>query len=803
MLNQVELELEMYAFGRARANRMMTKNEEQGRANNNPYASAVYRRFILPLAAVIQEDLDDKKPGRRKAYVKLLEALDPEAVAYLAVRHTLNALMNQSDANLRGVMTAVGRACYHELCLALFEHEDPALFHTLVTDFGRRMSKSERHRMTVFKMQARERGITVPEWGPQGVQQVGAYLLEHLAQLEMVEITPVQRSAGRSDLVRNGYDFRLHPDVFHLISELKAYAAESMPYFLPCIEKPRDWTSISDGGFHTREMRRLMPYAIRAKANWSDLAEYDLGKPLAAINKLQSVAWQVNSEMLDAIRNVARHFDMDEILSQAEFPAPPAPEWLAPDMTSENMTEVQKTEFKHWKRQKADWFTQMKLRGTKYGRFYTATSIADKFRNFPNLYFVYFADFRGRLYAQTTGISPQGSDLQKALIRFANGKPITTKNAERWFYVHGANKWGYDKESLDDRVKWVKDRHDLLIGFAEDPIGNRDWRDADCPLQFLAWCFEYRRYHSDPDFKSHIPIGMDGSCNGLQNFSAMLRDEVGGRATNLVPGAKPSDIYQMVADVTTSRLQAVEEDEGNYRNRWLSHGISRSLVKRSVMTLPYGSTRFSCADFIVGDYMKLGKAEEFAKEEYRHSAQYLSHYVWDSIGDVVVKAREAMSWLQASARSIIRDGAEEIVWVTPTGFPVIQLYWEQESHRIRTNLCGNAFLRVNVEQETADINRHKNGIAPNFVHSYDASHLTVVTVDSPEDMDLAMIHDDYGTHAADAQALYDLIRVSFVNLYADFDPLKDFQERYQLKTDPPAKGTLDLNCVLESPYFFS
>ncbi|WNV48164.1 DNA-directed RNA polymerase [Caulobacter phage Quill_5.2] len=800
MLTQAELELEMYAFGRARANRMMTKNEEQGRANNNPYASAVYRRFILPLAAVIQEDLDDKKPGRRKAHVKLLEALDPEAVAYLAVRNVLNGLMHKSGVTLREVMTSVGRACYHELCLALFEHEDPALFHTLVTDFGRRMSKSERHRMTVFKMQAREKGITVPEWGPQGVQQVGAYLLEQLAQLEMVEISAFTTSSADVKKVRNGYDLRLHPDVFDMISSLKSFAAESMPYYLPCIEKPKDWVAIDDGGFHTREMRRLHPYAVRAKSNWTDMKDYDLSKPLAAINKLQSVAWQVNGQMLDTIRDVARYFDMDEILSQAEFPAPPKPDWLIEEMKYEEMTEAQQTEFKHWKRQKADWFTQMKLRGTKYGRFYTATSIADKFREFPNLYFVYFADFRGRLYAQTTGISPQGSDLQKALIRFAIGKPITTPEAKHWFCVHGANKYGYDKASLDDRVKWVKDRHDLIIGFAEDPIGNRDWRDADCPLQFLAWCFEYRDYTRDPEgFHSRIPIGMDGSCNGLQNFSAMLRDEVGGRATNLVPGELPSDIYQMVADVTTRRLRDAEAED--YRDRWLSHGISRSLVKRSVMTLPYGSTRFSCADFIVGDYMKLGKAEEFAKEEYTKAAQYLSHFVWDSIGDVVVKAREAMSWLQGSARTLIRGGHEEIIWVTPTGFPVIQLYWEQESHRIRTNLCGNAFLRMSVEKDTPDVNRHKNGIAPNFVHSYDAAHLTMVTVNSG-DMDLAMIHDDYGTHAADAQALYDLIRASFVNLYKDFDPLKDFQERYGL-SEPPAKGTLDLELVLESPYFFS
>ena len=39
---------------------------------------------------------------------------------------------------------------------------------------------------------------------------------------------------------------------------------------------------------------------------------------------------------------------------------------------------------------------------------------------------------------------------------------------------------------------------------------------------------------------------MDGSCNGLQNFSAMLRDEVGGKAVNLIPSDKPQDVYMEV-----------------------------------------------------------------------------------------------------------------------------------------------------------------------------------------------------------------------------------------------------------------
>jgi Mitochondrial DNA-directed RNA polymerase len=824
----------MYAFGRARSERMMARNEEDGRANSNPYAQAVYRRFVLPLAEIIREDVSNKKPGRRKAHTVLLGPMDPEAVAFLAVRNTLNALLHGSvstmpgreitQAAARSVMTVVGRAVYHELLLSLFAEASPDLFYTLTYDLGRRMSKSERHRMTVFKMQAKEHGVPVPEWGAGGVQQIGAYLLDQLEALGMLEMHRNTVVAARASQVRNTVEVRLSPALLDLINEVKGHIMETTPYYLPCVEPPKDWTAVDNGGFHTKEMRRLHPFAVRSHGGWSEFEEHDMSTPLAAINALQAVPWKINGDMLDTIRLVAKHFDMEEVLSQAECPSPDKPDWLIGDMKIADMSPGQAEEFVHWKRQKAEWFTQMKLRGTKYGRFYTATTVADKFRQFPAIYFVYFADFRGRLYAQTTGVSPQGSDMQKALLHFATGKPLDTVEAERWFCIHGANKWGYDKASLDDRVKWADDHHQQLMSFADDPVANSGWTEADSPLQFLAWVLEYAAWRKSPhDFISRIPVGMDGSCNGLQNFSAMLRDEVGGKATNLVPALLPNDIYQMVADVTAHKLRQVapveapapdgtEEtdkailrinNENSYRLKWLKHGINRTLVKRSVMTLPYGSTRFSCADFIVDDYLKFGKAPEFEKIEYGNAARYLSHFVWDAIADVVVKAREAMVWLQDASRKIMKDGTGCIRWVTPSGFPVAQYYQEQEVHRINTKLCGNAKIRVNTDTATPDKPRHRNGIAPNFIHSMDASHLALVTVAAAAmGMMLAMIHDDYGTHAADAGKLYRVIREVFVAMYENNDPLSDFATKYDL-SNPPDRGHLDLRAVLQSQYFFS
>lgn len=233
--------------------------------------------------------------------------------------------------------------------------------------------------------------------------------------------------------------------------------------------------------------------------------------------------------------------------------------------------------------------------------------------------------------------------------------------------------------------------------------------------------------------------------------------------------------------------------------------MSRGLVKRSVMTLPYGSTRFSCAEFIVDDYLKHGKAPEFETTEYRFAAEFLSHLVWASIGEVVIAAADAMGWLQRAAGLLMKRGGQQIEWTAPSGFRVYQEYQEMDFVHVHTKLLGHTVIRVAGSGDEPSLNRHKNSIAPNFVHSMDASHL-VMTVNECADLginSLAMIHDDYGTHAADTEALYQAIRRTFVRMYEDNDPLADFKAQFEDLPALPSRGDLVLSQVQESPFFFA
>ena len=807
---QEQVEHMMYQGGINRAERALNAAEENGRASQNPYAAELFREYVMPLAATIRADIQAKRAGARQAHVRLLTALDCEAVAFLAVRYVVSVLLSSKPETHRSLAYGIGRTVHRELILTQIHDAAPDLYHTLAQDLGRRMSKDERHKLTVFAMQAKANGIDITEWNLGSREQVGMYIMGLLEDAGLIVLGTELRVGHK----REERAVLIHPEVVEYIDKIKSYVSVTTPVYGPCVEPPLDWGFQQIGGYHTKHMQRANPTLVHGRSAARKLARNtDMPTVYAAVNALQRTAWKVNTRLLNTVYAVAKVFSTKEIVSLADTPPPPKPEWLKEDWTKAPKTEWpadKLTEFSAWKREATEWYTQRKILGTRYARFYAATRAAEMFRDSPKLYFVYFADSRGRLYPLTYGLNPQGSDLSKSLIHFAEGKPLPDERAVLWFHVQGANKWGFDKATLEDRVKWVGEHHDQIMQFAADPVNNQGWTEAGDPLQFLAWCFEYEEYTLRPDtFVSHLPISMDGSCNGLQNLSAMFRDEIGGKATNLTNNAVMEDIYNNVAKAATKRLAAMtglDEETDKMRQQWLAHGISRKAVKRAVMTTPYGVTERTATEYVVDDYLRENLGPTFDPTQYRKAAKLLMSAVWPAIGDVVVKGREAMDWLKKAARQIMREtDAEHITWLTPSGFPACQDYYESEVHRINTWLHGPVKIRVLSESDKPDANRHASGLAPNFVHSLDAAHLHLTTADAARQgiTSLAMIHDDYGTHAADAQALFDSIRKQFVAMYLACDPPAMLRAKYPCISEPPTKGALDIMEVLESDFFFS
>ena len=185
-----------------------------------------------------------------------------------------------------------------------------------------------------------------------------------------------------------------------------------------------------------------------------------------------------------------------------------------------------------------------------------------------------------------------------------------------------------------------------------------------------------------------------------------------------------------------------------------------------------------------------------------------------AVNKVLVKAGEAMKWLQHAA-SLATSEQLPVRWTTPVGFPVMQAYANLEKRKVKTSLSGKlVYLTMYREKDDLDRRKQSQGIAPNYVHSCDAAHmmLTVVRAKQAGIQNFSMIHDSFGTTAGDVEQLYHTVREAFVEMYHEVDVLESFRdeivqqlsEKNREKLEAlPERGTLDITQVVHSRYCFA
>jgi DNA-directed RNA polymerase len=203
----------------------------------------------------------------------------------------------------------------------------------------------------------------------------------------------------------------------------------------------------------------------------------------------------------------------------------------------------------------------------------------------------------------------------------------------------------------------------------------------------------------------------------------------------------------------------------------------------------------------------------FDPKETKKATSYLAKIIWDSIGEVVVSARQAMDYLQKVSR-VAAKANRPCSWQAPSGFPILQRYSKIECAPITTRTVRRGKVKIFIAKDTdaLDAKRQEQGISPNFVHSLDAAALvfTVVSAGLQGIRSFAMIHDSYATHACDTDVLAQCCRIAFVECVYSRDVLADFTEQVrQMLPDEaelppmPPQGSLDLALVLDSPFFFA
>ena len=726
--------------------------------------------------------------------------LDSYELAYLTLRSGLTA--SCSGTAYQGACEQLGANIVNEMHARQLREEHPALYGQLVDKEWKDMPK-----WRVFReLKLLKADLKMPKLiDPESSVKLGKMLYD-LAE-DVGGLWDLKRISG------NRSPYKLVPTQ-KLTDYLQAGHEQALaltPVYLPMVIPPLSWSTNTDGGYlnHTYNLIRkhcgVAPKAV-----------------LESLNKIQSVPWRINKPILELITLLYKGGSaLGGMPSFEELTPSPWGDWEDTERGKKEYPE----EFRIWSRGRAMIHQANNTARSKAVALSMQLRVAEKFKDYERIYFPHFLDFRGRVYPKPLFLNPQGDSKAKAILEYAEGKPLDTLEAREWFYIHGANVYGVDKVSFGDRLTWVGKHQAQIMDSAKNPLdGMRFWTEADSPFQFLAWCFEYAEFVQDPDnFLSRIPVAMDGTCSGLQHYSALLKDSKGAGAVNLLYSDKPNDIYAEVAQLCATKVDAKLNDSSVYKSAAkgkdvthkqlarLWHGkIDRTAAKHNTMTVPYGVTKRGMSDQLV-TLLSKGKIGPIATDDVWTACSWLAELMYESIGELVQSAESGKQFLTDVAKIVSKEG-KDVYWTTPMGLRVKQYYRTWKTKRldfVRSTARIALSIRTG-ESGGVDARRASQGTSPNFIHSLDASHLMMTVNAMPEDSHMCVIHDSFAVHARDIPTLRDTLKQTFTELYASKNWLEEFLEDQkvlcpEVKDWPelPPVGDLDISSIMESCYIFS
>lgn len=805
-LNQKELEKVGNERGKHRTNKRRLSHIEREDESVTSYGKVLVANLIRPYAEAISEWVEQASSNVHSktpiALQKISQIEDPKVTALIALKHIMNTIT--TTKNLTATAIKLGGRIETEISLKNFKNLNPELYAVVKKDLDKRSFNYAYKRRKYREVAKKDEIVSWEEWSTTERLHTGMQLITLMVDsVGLIEIGTDQHKHKTFKVIRQTAFTK------KWIQDRNSFNELLNPEYLPMVLAPK---SVVDGqvqghGYWTSEMPELDLVKQRGKKFTNELENHDMPEVTSAVNLMQSTAYRINTFILEVMQNA-----WDKSLSIGGMP--PIENLDIPQKPYD--IDTNKEALFEYKKACVIVHTENNRMSSKRMLYAKIINLAEQFKEYVTMYFPIQLDFRGRAYCVPAFLNYQSINGAKALLNFSQGKAITKENrGVFWLSVHGANMWGNDKVSFEDREKWTYDNADWIKACAEDPIGNRQWEDADNAFQFLAFCDEWNRYTKEGDgFISHIPVNVDGSCNGLQIYSLLLKDKVAGSLVNCVPNDVPQDIYGLVKNEVVKNAEKKSAEGEELATKWLDYGVKRSTCKRPVMTLTYGSTRYACTDFVVEDLTKRkDKGEMHPFDDLFKPSTYLSKLIWQSIGENLKSAKEGMRYLQDIAKVVAKEGVP-IHWVTPVGFPVYQYYPEMKSRRVETHLMGQVIQStIREAKPETDKMKQRNSCPANYVHSLDSACM-IRTVNIAREKGIenfCNVHDSFATHACDIDKLNESIREAFVSIFSK-DLLSDFKakvsetlsdEAIAELPDRPKDGELDLDLLHKCKYFFA
>lgn len=790
---QMELERLWAEQGRVRYRQEVAKANDRGEGASLVPVQRLMRHWFEVYTEEMKEEAADCRQGKaglgRNKYAIEINLIKPETLAVIGMHATLTKLIqNPTGCRWISVILAIGRMVNAEVLYSAIR-TDEIKWHELRSTNKRKILAANINKVA-------RRHQLGEMWDMTTIMSVGNVMLWRLILSASSlgweeEFRPAfkhfyQRLPGcphRYKMVK------IMPETLAIIEEGHAAREYLRPRYKPMITHPLPWTENGRGGYYTlrtRFVKKITPTMLALNQ------DTDRSKVWSALNTLGNCAWRINKPVLDVIEKIRdAGGGVLGVPAEKKIEIPPVPDDF--DTNEESK--------KSWKRNAANIHGKNVSIASQWLAFEQFMSEAIEFGNADRFYLPHQTDFRGRYYPIPGTFSHHKDDVCRGAMEFAERVPVSSEGL-RWIKIHAANCYGVGKESYSALEAWVDEHWEKIWACAKKPLDTLDWwGQADDPFQFLAACMAL----SDPEGKgSRLPVRKDGTCNGIQHYSAMMRDERAARSVNLINCDGPQDVY---TEILKEVLGHIKEDPGPLPAQVIEH-IGRSHVKRPVMTKVYGVSMYGASKQIESEIS--GLIDDVALV--RQCARHLAEVTLNAMGGVCHGADAAMEWLTESAKRICK--AERLVtWTSPSGLVVEQPYVKPKNKTITMTKVED--LRMTISYLDARDNlgpktrKQTNAFAPNFIHSIDASHATMVACEmGRRDMEIAAIHDGFMTHAEHTGKMGEILKSTFVELHQQ-DILGDLYRELVRRNDgvaiepPPERGDYDINQAQNSEYAFS
>jgi hypothetical protein len=406
-------------------------------------------------------------------------------------------------------------------------------------------------------------------------------------------------------------------------------------------------------------------------------------------------------------------------------------------------------------------------------------------------YFPVTMDSRGRMYYRGGLLSPQGTDFCKAAFQFVVSAPLGDSGLDA-ISVHLANQLGHDKLSINDRLSAIAGYIDSgTFDDIEDHLDVSTVFPRAKTFQALVAIRELKYVLATmktgvlaADVMSDLVCHQDGTCNGLQHMSAITHNRQTAIATNCTASdvsLVPCDIYGLISNAAVgfAKSEVVYDLIAKY---------GRDMAKNPVMIVGYGAGDDTVKRELVTFLADHGEGT-------LHAADIGDCYIAAiNVNAGAVKALTAA--IKARVKAAMKAGQDVYEWTTADGFKVSIAYQDIEPMRIRAG-AFNALMRdvVCVRDDIKTV----GAMAPNFIHSIDATHLRMVV--NACDWDLVTVHDSIGSRPCDYFATGAVIREQFAKLH-EYDAIGNLCTNMGARK-PKFRGDYVATEALEATYMFS